>query len=118
MSPSDFPPHWLLTYFVIGSVLGLLAVRDWKWAALCGLSTTLAIVFGFQGRALPFVGLWPLLGVVALGLLALWGVSRLPALPARVGPARVVVAALVTPLVAWTAMNAGGILFLTVFQIS
>ena len=44
MNPADFPPNWLLTYFVLGWLLGLLAVRDWKWATLCGLTTTLAIV--------------------------------------------------------------------------
>ena len=116
MQLSDFPPQWLLMYFAVGWLLGLLAVRDGKWAALCGLSTTLAVVFGFRGQALPFFGPWPLLGLSFLGVLALWGVSRLPALP-KWKPVYIGVAALMTPLVAWTAMNAGAMWFIVIFQI-
>ena len=76
MSPADFPPQWLLTYFVIGWALGLLAVRDGRWAALCGLTTTLGIVFVLHGRSLPYWGMGPLLGATGLGLLFLWAVSR------------------------------------------
>ncbi|AAF11336.1 hypothetical protein [Deinococcus radiodurans] len=113
MNPADFPPSWLLTYFVIGWGLGLLAVRDWKWAALCGLTTTLAVVFVLHGQTPPVFRLGPLWGLSALGLLALWGVSRLPVLAARVG-----LAAVLTPLVTWVVLNAGFLLFMNVAQIS
>jgi len=67
MNPADFPPSWLLTYFVIGWGLGLLAVRDWKWAALCGLTTTLAVVFVLHGQTPPVFRLGPLWGAGAAG---------------------------------------------------
>ena len=113
MSPADFPPGWLLTYFVLGWGLGLLAVRDWRWAALCGLTGILGMVFVLHRQSPPAFSLGPLLGLSALGLLALWGVSRLPALAGRVGTAAVLV-----PLVLWTLLNAGFLLLMNVAQIS
>lgn len=112
MNPSDFPPNWLLTYFVLGWLLGLLALRDWKWATLCGLTTTLAIVSLLHGRALSFAGLWPLLGFTLLGLLLLWGISRLPERRLRV-----VLAALLVPVVSSWVLQTGGMLFFIIFQI-
>ncbi len=112
MNPADFPPNWLLTYFVLGWLLGLLAVRDWKWAALCGLTTTLAIVFVLHSRALPFAGSWLLLGITLLGLLMLWGISRLPEQRLRV-----VLAALLVPIVSSWVLQTGGMLFFIIFKI-
>lgn len=112
MNPQDFPPNWLLTYFILGWLLGVIAVRDWRWAALCGLAFTLATVFVWHGQALPFAGLTPLLLLAVLGLLILWGIGRLPRFGWRVG-----LAVLVVPPVARVLLNLGGLLFITLFQI-
>ena len=113
MGPAELPLHWLLFYFMVGWLLGRLAVGEWTWAAVCGLTGTLGMVFALHGQTPPVSSLGPLLGLSVLGVLALWGVSRLPALAARVS-----IAAVLVPLVLWTALHAGFLLFINVAQIS
>ena len=106
-------PHWLLMYCVSGWLLGWLAIRRRRWALLPGLYTVLLMMVGLSeglGRVFP-----SLLGTAltaGLGLMALWGVSRLPALPLRVGLGT----ALVPPVVS-LCFQMGFLLFLRVFQI-
>lgn len=100
-------------YFVLGLLLGQFAIRDWKWAAVCGLLNALAMAFVMPKLDLPVT--YPALhfALVGVGLLVLWGISRLRLLPARVGAALVV-----TPLVSWAVAVAGFLAYLIIFQIS
>ena len=91
---------------MLGLLLGQFAVRGWRWAALCGLANALAVAY-LLPRLNPLL-LSPAthLALVGAGALALWGISRLPHLPARVGAAIGVM-----PLVLWTLLRAGMVAF-------
>lgn len=106
------PLNWFVFYFVLGLLLGQFALRDWKWAAVCGLVNALAMAFVMPKLDLPMTYPTIHFALVGVGLLVLWGISRLRPLPARVGAALVV-----TPLVSWAVAVAGFLAFLTIFQI-
>ena len=73
-------PHWLLMYFVSGWLLGWLATRQRRWALLPGLYTVLLMMVGLsEGLGRIFPSLLGTAFTAGLGLMALWGVSRLPA---------------------------------------
>ncbi|WP_216317841.1 hypothetical protein [Deinococcus aestuarii] len=108
--------HWLVAYFAAGWLLGWLAVRERRWAVLPALSTVVMMVTGFSNRlqsAIPISSNLTRTAVAAsLGLMVLWGASRLPALSWRVGVGTALVP-VVVPFCFWL----GFLLFLIIFQI-
>lgn len=109
-------PLWLLGFALGGWLLGLLAVRDRRWALVPAVTTgavlgsgvltgTLGRLPGYQGRLGVLVGL-------AL-LLALLLVPRVPDVRVRAG-----IAALAVPLAAYHLLLLAVLLFFVIFQIS
>lgn len=108
--------HWLVIYFAAGWLLGWLAVRERRWAVVPALGTVLAMVTGFADRLQHVIPVYSNLArttmAAGLGLLVLWGVSRIPALTWRVG-----VGAVLVPVAVILCFWLGFLLFLVIFQI-
>lgn len=81
MSLSDFPLNWLLTFFVLGWVLGWLVLRDGRLAVFPALFTALLFLLGGNGRLGDVLGnpSQPSVFIVPILFLAfaLWAVTRL-----------------------------------------
>ncbi|MFK7601120.1 hypothetical protein ACI3L1_02785 [Deinococcus sp. SM5_A1] len=106
-----------MALFLAGWFLGWLAVGERRWAVVPALATLLAVLGGvFQlfspdtsgySTDLTRAVLIPFLGIVGL-----WGISRLPSLPWRIGLATASV-----PLMVAMCFVQGGLLFLGIFRI-
>lgn len=118
MSFTDFPPHWLLFYFVLAWVLGWVAVRNWGLAAWCGLSGLVVQMLTHSMNDMGWLlwmssSSWWASGLVLLvGLVLLWGVSRLPSIRTRL-----LLACLMTPFVLKVALMFCSMAFMIIFRI-
>lgn len=79
-----YSPQWFAFYFVLGLLLGQFAIRNWRWAALCGLASALAAAY-IQNHLGPSLAIHMVLVVISFPLLL--GISGLSSLSARVGAA-------------------------------